>query len=218
MEISNYNNIEKSLAYNEIEQQILKKLKYNFGYDFLVRRIENRYGMGDFENVIAICSLKNDDNMLFTVIYDIINEKIVEDNFFVKCTSYELEKYILSELKDANKEAIVKIEIFGKRELEKIYSVQEFSEIYKNNNFLATIIIKDKISKYELEKVFTNINKKYKNIFLKTLIYTIPNENFDEFSQKVYLLPEISETFIKEYSINNMYIRKIHNNEIIKIK
>lgn len=218
MEILNSNNIEKSLTYTEIAQQILRKLKDKFGHEFLVRKIENRYGMGDFENVIAICSLKNDEDILFTVIYNVISEKLVDDDFFVKCTSHELEKYILSELKDANKEAIVKTEIFGKRELEKIYSVQEFSEMYKNNNFLSTIIIKDKISECELEQIFTNINKRYQNIFLKTLIYTISKENFDDFSQKVHSLPEISETLIKEYSINNMYIRKIYNNEIIKIK
>ena len=167
MEIFNPNDMERNQEEMQIEQHILKKLKDKFGYDFLVRRIQNRYGMGDFENVLAICSMKDDENMYFSVVYNVINKQIVDDNFFVKCTSHELEKYILEELQNANKQAVVRIDIFGKRHLEKKYSVEELSELYKNNNFLSTIIIKDKISEHEIEKIFKNINKKYKNIFLK---------------------------------------------------
>ena len=218
MEIFNPNDMERNQEEMQMEQHILKKLKDKFGYDFLVRRIQNRYGMGDFENVLAICSMKDDENMYFSVVYNVINKQIVDDNFFVKCTSHELEKYILEELQNANKQAVVRIDIFGKRHLEKKYSVEELSELYKNNNFLSTIIIKDKISEHEIEKIFKNINKKYKNIFLKSLIYTISKEDFKEFYQKVCTLPEISETIIQEYTVNDMYIRKIYNNEVIKIK
>lgn len=218
METSNSKDKENNLSDIEICNKIMKRLEENYKQKFIIKTFAKRYGMGDFENCTATCSPKEDENIIFSVMYDMINEKIVEDDFFLKSTSYELGKYILKELQNKGKEAIVKVKIFGKRILEKRYSVQEFSEKYGNKNFLATIIIKDKISEEELENIFIKINNNFKNLFLKTLIYTINKEEFNDCYEKSLNLPDINSTFIEDYKVNNDYIIKIYENKIIKIK
>ena len=218
MEFSNEEYEKNDLTIQEISNGIITKLNQKYNKDFLIRSINNRYGMGDFENVIAICSPKDNENILFNVIYNMLDEKIVDENFWIKDTSNELDEYVLKQFRNIGKNAIVKTEVFGIKMLEHKYSVQEFSNSFNNSNFLSTIIVDGAISNNELDEIFNNVKNEFKNIFLKTLIYTIPKEKFDDFYKKTCLLTEISETIIKEYSTNDLYIRKIYNNEIIKIK
>ena len=210
--------IEEAFSELEIGKQIAKKLEETYNKKFKIIKIGTRYGQGDFDNCIAICSPEENNNMAFNVIYNKNKKKIIDDDFFAKSICFELEKYILNEFKNVNKDAVVKIEIFGKRKLEKKYSVQEFSEKYKNNNFLATIIIKGDISKELLDNVFKNINSSYKNIFLKTLIYIIPEEEFEDCYTRSKDLPELSIAFTKSYNIKNKYLMQINNNKIINIE
>ena len=177
-----------------------------------------QYGIGDFDNIRVICSPENNNEINFEITYNMVNEKIVDDEYYIKSTSNELENFIIKNLNDSQKEAIVKVEIFGKRSLEKKYSVEEFISEYSSCNFLATIVIKENISEDELNNVFQNLKNRYKNLYLKTLIYTVKQENFDILYKQTKDFPSISQTLIEENKPNNMHIIKIFNNEIIKIK
>ena len=210
--------IEDAFSDLEIGKQIIKKLEEIYNEKFTVLKIAKKYAEGDFDHSVAICSPANNKNIMFNVLYDMVEEKIAEDDFFIKCTCFELEEYIVNAFKNNNIEVIVKVEIFGKKGLERKYSVQEFTENYEKNNFLATIIVKDNISQIELEDVFKNINDFYKNIYLKTLIYVIQNDEYEKCYNRAKNLTNLSMSFIRDYNVKNEYIMKIYNNEIIKVK
>ena len=215
MEEFDTNKIGKSLEDIEIGKQIKAKLEEKYNNKFIVKKIANRYGIGDYESEVAICRSEDENNVLFTVNYNMVKEEIVNDDFYLKKLCNELERYIAANISN---DAIVRINIFGKNKLEKECSISEFSNEFPENNFLATIIIKDEISLDEIKKAFININSNYNNLFLKTLIYTISEDEFSKCTKKLEDIPEISQTFIKELSINNNYIIKIHENKIVDIK
>lgn len=218
MEISNSNSMQKSLVDVNMGEKIVKQLAEKYNEKFIIKKMARQYGVGDFNNIKAICSLENNNKMNFEITYSMINETIEDDEYYIKSTSYELEDFIIKNLNDIQKEAIAKVEIFGKRSLEKKYSVEEFTSEYSSCNFLATIVIKENISEDELNNVFENLKNRYKNLYLKTLIYIVKQENFDVLYNETKDFPNISQTQIEENCPNNMYIIKLYNNEIIKIK
>lgn len=217
MENSYMNYIEKNFSYLKIEEQIKEKLTEKYNEKFCIKKIGDRYGIGDFDNVNAACCPENNKNVIFELTYNMIKEEILEDNFYAKTICYELSSYITNELNKIKKDSFIKSYIFGKFSLDKIYSIQEFTEKYGDYNFFTNIIIKDKISEEELNNVFKNIKNSFQNIYLKTLIYTIPENEFNNCIKMAENLPEINETFINDFSVKNRYIIKIENNEIIKI-
>jgi len=206
MEISNSNSVQKSLVDVNMGEKIVKQLAEKYNEKFIIKKMARQYGVGDFDNIKAICSPENNNKINFEITYNMINEKIEDDEYFIKNTCYELEDFIIKNLNDIKKEAIVKVEIFGKRNLEKKYSVEEFTSEYSSCNFLATIVIKGSISEDELNNVFKNLKNRYKNLYLKTLIYTFGKESFDVLYNETKDFPKISQTQIKEKSPNNMYI------------
>ena len=161
MEFSNEEYEKNDLTIQEISNGIITKLNQKYNKDFLIRSINNRYGMGDFENVIAICSPKDNENILFNVIYNMLDEKIVDENFWIKDTSNELDEYVLKQFRNIGKNAIVKTEVFGIKMLEHKYSVQEFSNSFNNSNFLTTIIVYVAITKIHLDIIYNNVKKTY---------------------------------------------------------
>lgn len=208
---------EDELDYSKIGKKVVLSLNEKFKEDFFIKKITNKFGMGYFDYITCVCSPMNNEKMCFTVIYDFIKDKIIEEDYYIRYMCFELEEYIVSEFKKEDIESIAKLSIFGKKKLDKKYSVEEFSNEYENNNFLATIIIKEKVAKEKIFHLYETIKDSYSNIFLKSIVYVISKENFYKLLEKTKNIPKLSETVIKEYGVEKTYIIKIQNNEVIEI-
>lgn len=218
MKISLFDIAGNVISNSEVSRLIVQKLEEKYNEKFLVKMIGNRYGMGTFNEATAYCCPANCEKMIFTVTFDMVKEVLLSDDFFIKTTCYELEKNILNEFQKKKIDAFSKVEIFGKNTLDKIYSVQEFTDKYYQNNFLAIIVVKDDISEKKLNDIFSNIKNKFNNIYLKTLIYIMENSDFDKCHKLSETVPNLTTSFIEHYSIKYMNVVKVYKDEIIKIK
>lgn len=209
---------ENGLSNDVVSDLITQKLEEKYNQIFILKRIGNRYGTGKFDEVTAYCCPLNNKKMIFSVTFDMVKEMIIEDDFFLRNTCVELEEGLYNEFKKKNIESINKVEIIGKNRLDEILSVQEFSKKYTRSNFLATIIIRDEIAEKDLNYVFINIKNKFNSIYLKTLIYVMKDDDFDNCLEMSETLPALTTAFVEQYPVKNMHIIKVYKEEVIKIK
>ena len=198
----------------EIIESITERLDSKYNEKFKVLRIGNRYGTDRFSEATAYCGLE-DKEIVFEVLYDMSKDIIKYDDYYIKKMCYELEEDLRNNIET---DLVVKTGVFGKSKLDSEYTIADFFDKYKSCNLLTTIVLKNRISNKELMKAYEKIKEKYENIYLKSLLFVIEQEDFQILKEKAKTLTDLSLTMIEKYNIKEKHIITIQNNEIIKIK
>ena len=217
MEVSIFDVIGNGISNEEISNVIKLKLHEKYGKEFVVKMIGNRYGMDSNDTVTTFCSPQDNEKLLFTAILN-KEQTILKDDYILRSIKFELEESIEKLFKENNVDVLVRIETIGINRLEEKMTVQEFIDKFKNFNFLAYVVIKGVASKEVLQDVYKILRKKYKNIYLKNLIYMLEEEDFDECFETIKSSPVISIAFIEQYVIKDEAIIKIVDDEVFVIK
>lgn len=202
----------------EIVPLILERLEKKYNKKFYIKCIGERYGTDKFDEVTAYCSPIEDEKFVFTVRFDMINEQIIEDDYYIRNNCYELEKNIEKILEENEIELINKVEIFGKNQIDEDMTVNEFSEKYTNANYISIIVINNEKFNGDLEKGFEYVRDKYNKIYLKTIIYIVDGKDYEILSQESKIVPYFSTTTIEKYNIKEQHNISIHQGRVIKIK
>lgn len=202
----------------EIVPLILEELEKKYIKTFCIKCIGERYGTDKFDEVTAYCSPIEDEKFVFTVRFDMINEQIIEDDYYIRNNCYELEKNIEKILEENEIELINKVEIFGKNQIDEEMTVSEFSEKYQNANYISIIVINNEKFNGNLEKGFEYVRDKYNKIYLKTIIYIVDGKDYEILSQESKIVPYFSTTTIEKYNIKEQHNISIHQGRVIKIK
>lgn len=202
----------------EIVPLIIRELEEKYNNRFLVKCIGERYGTDTFDEATAYCSPIENEKLVFTVKFDMIEEKLIDDDYYTKKNCFELEENIEAGLKQNGIEALNKAEIFGKNKIDENITVDEFSKKYTKANYISTIIIKNSQANKNLEDSFKYIRDKFEAINLKTLIYIIDENDYDIFTEQSKLVPYFSTTFIEKYNVIEKHNISVNKNQIIKIK
>ena len=217
MEVSIFDVIGNGISNEEISNVIKLKLHEKYGKEFVVKMIGNRYGMDSNDTVTTFCSPQDNEKLLFTAILN-KEQTILKDDYILRSIKFELEESIEKLFKENNVDVLVRIETIGINRLEEKMTVQECIDKFKNFNFLAYVVIKGVASKEVLQDVYKILRKKYKNIYLKNLIYMLEEEDFDECFETIKSSPVISIAFIEQYVIKDEAIIKIVDDEVFVIK
>lgn len=217
MELSIFDVIGNGVGNQEISENIVKKLQKKYNTEFSVKRIGNRYGTNDDNTVTTYCCPQNNENLMFTAILN-KEQTSLEDDYPLRSISFELEQFIKNKLKDENINALVKCTIIGLNKISEFLSVNEFINKFNNTNFLVYIVSDSNISDEILQEIFTSLDSDNNNIFLKSLIYTIDKNNFNEFFNIASTLPSITDSIIENFSIKEEKIMKLFEGTVTKIK
>ena len=143
---------------------------------------------------------------------------LIEDDYALRKLAYEIENNIEIEFNNENIKTLVRCEIIKKNSLDNFLTVEEFILQYPNASFLANIIYDDDISLEIVEKVFSKINIKYPNIYLKSIIYALKKEDFNKCYETIETLPFITKAILEKYDIQNEYIMRMYQGNIEKLK
>ena len=217
MEATIFDIIGNGISNEEISNVIKLKLYEKYGEEFVVKMIGNRYGMDSNDTVTTFCSPKDNDRLLFTAILN-KEQTILKDDYIFRSMKFELEECIEKLFKEKNIDVIVRIETIGINKFDEKLTVQEFIDKFNNFNFLAYIITKNIVSKEILKEIYENLRKKYNNIYLKSLIYMLEEEDFYECFETIKSSPVISIAFIEQYVIKDETIMNIVNDKVFIIK
>lgn len=217
MEVSIFDVIGNGISNEEINNVIKLKLHEKYGKEFVVKMIGNRYGMDSNDTVTTFCSPQDNEKLLFTAILN-KEQTILKDDYILRSIKFELEESIEKVFKENNVDVLVRIETIGINRLEEKMTVQECIDKFENFNFLAYVVIKGVASKEVLQDVYKILRKKYKNIYLKNLIYMLEEEDFDECFETIKSSPVISIAFIEQYVIKDEAIIKIIDDKVFVIK
>lgn len=217
MDISIFDIVENGVSNTEISNCILEKLKNKYNEEFCVKMIGNRYGTSTDDTVTTYCFPKKCENLLFTASLN-KDGTIFEDDYCLKKITFELQENIKKEFEKYNFNVIIKAEIIGLNKLDEFFSVKEFIQKYSNSSFLVQIVCSEKILDHELERIYSQIKSVYKNIYLKTLVYFINKDKFEEFSELSKKIPSVTESIIRSYDVKEEKIIKIFEEKVIIIK
>ena len=216
MEISIFDVIGNGISNKDIIENIKKKLQKKYKIEFNVKKIGNRYGIFTNDTVTTYCCPKYNENIIFIAKLN-KEQTVLEDDYLLKCISYEIEESIKKEFQENNIEIIAKNKIIGKSNLSEQISVQEFINKYKGANFLTYIISSQKISAEVLKEIYEKLKQKYKGIYLKTLIYIIDENGFENCKEIANQSPTIMQTMLEEQTIKEEIIIKIKEGKIYRI-
>lgn len=217
MDISIFDIVENGVSNSDISDVVTKKIKDKYDEEFVVKMIGNRYGTFDDNTVTTYCFPKTNENLLFTVTMN-KEQTVLEDDYYLRKVTFDLEENIKSEFKENNINVIVKSKIIGLNKLERELTIQEFIKKYNTTNFIAHIICSENVSEDDLKNIYNNLENKYKNIHLKSSVYFIDENKFEEFSKVANKIPSITNSIISEYSIKDERIIKIFEGTVNVLK
>lgn len=214
MEISIYDIIDNEFGTTEVVNKILKKLKEKYNKDFEILKIGERYGTDISNEVTVMCTIKNFNDFIFKVKYDMVEEIIVEDNFYIRYLCYLIEDKITEILKLNNTKTLVKVELARKNKIEKLYKkVEDFIEENPNDFFIATIVIEKNKFEY-ISECLSLLTSIYINLKLNILLYEMNQNEFKNFYNKSKNLDNIPMSYIETFNFENRKIGKIENGMI----
>ncbi len=217
MDISMFDIVENGVSNVEISSTIAEMLKSKYNKEFCIKMIGNRYGTSTDDTVTVFCFPKNNEKLLFTATLN-KEETILEDDYYLKKITFELQENIKDIFKTHGNDTIVKTEIMGLNQLEENLGILEFIDKYADTNFLSYIICSKIISDDILKEIYYEIEKKYKNIHLKTLVYFIDERDFEEFCELSKKIPSVTDAIIKKSNVIEEKIIKIFEGNVIIIK
>ena len=217
MDISMFDIVENGVSNVEISNSIIEKLNSKYNEEFCVKMLGNRYGTSTDDTVTAFCFPKNNEKLLFTATLN-KEETILEDDYYLKKIAFDVQEDIKEKFKKYGYDSVVKNEIIGLNQLKENLGVLEFINKYKNVNFLAHIVCSKEISDEILKQIYAEIEKIYKSIHLRTLIYFIDENYFQDFNELSNKIPSVTDAIIKKYNVKDEKIIKIFEEKIIIIK
>lgn len=217
MELSIFDVIGNGVGNVEISEVVKNKLKEKYQEEFIVKKIGNRYGTSTDDNVKTYCCPKNNKELIFTATLN-KEQTILEDGYPIRGVAFQLEEYIKNKFKDKEIDVIVKCDIIGKNKLNEFLSLQQFIEQFKGVSFLTYIISKNVIEEDILRDVYNEIEEKYKDIYLKTIIYMLNEDGFKKCDIIASDSPTITDSIIEKYIIMDEKIIKIFEGKIYRIK
>ena len=216
MDISMFDIIDDSINNDAIVSTAISLLHEKYNKNFSVQRIGNRYGGETNDFVTLYCSPEDNKNLVFLIKLN-KDKELVEDDYMMKSISYQLEKGILDEFEKHHINIIVKSEIIGINKVNEIIDIQDLINKYKDISFLVYIICKDNIEEQDLKSIYEELNKKYDNLFLKSFIYIIEEDNYKICYENTKTLPTVTNSIIQKYNVKNKRIIRINNGKIEEI-
>lgn len=217
MDVSIFDIVENGVSNSEISKSITDKLKDKYNEEFCVKLIGNRFGTSTDDTVTTFCFPKNDESLLFTATLN-KEETILEDDYYIKKLTTEIQENIKKQFKKYTQSVVAKAELMGLNRLNENMDVLDFIDKYKDTNFLAYIVCSENVLDQDLMDIYVEIEKLYNNINLRTLIYFIDESKFEEFYELSNKIPSVTETIINKYNVKNEKIIKIFEKNIIVIK
>lgn len=208
---------EENFSPEKVGEKIKEKLKKKYNQNFSILKIGYRYGLGDFDNIDAICSLEDNKKICFKITYDMIKEEITFDDFYTKVLSYEISSYITKTLSQNGIETILDSYIFGNPKLDKKILISDFCNEYPEYNFFSNIFIKNDISEDNLNNLYKKMKNDYPKIYIKTMVFILNEEEFNKLKIMIEKNEIINKTIIDELNIEKKYIIKIENEKIINV-
>jgi len=194
-----------------VAESIAKILKNRYERDFEVVKIGERYGK-DFNNeVTALCTVSGHYECIFKVVYNMVDEKIVYDNFLIRCTCYYVEKEINRLLRSVN--SIVRVEILKKNSVDRVYKTLEFLETYSDECFVATLIVEKKDNN-DIVKLLEELNEIYSGIKLKVITYEMSTMEYDRFYNDSKNIDYFPLNYVENYNIESKKIYALEDGKI----
>lgn len=216
MELSVFDIIGNGVSNQEISVSIAEKLKDKYNEEFCVKMLGNRYGTATNDFVCAYCFPKNNEKVLFNAQLN-KEQTILEDDYYLKKVSCKLQDTFEDNFKKKDIDIIAKIKIIGLNKLEEDINLEKFVESFENVNFLTKIVCTEKISEDVLKDVYSNIEKIYKNINLKSAVYFIDNNDFNELKRLSKKTPELTDSIIQKCNVKEERLIKISDGNIVII-
>lgn len=205
---------DNNLNTESVVKNTIKELEQKYNREFEVLKVGERYGTGFTNEITVLCTITGFYDFIFRVTYNMLEEKIVNDNFLIRCTCYYVEKELNKILKNVN--SIVRVEIERKNGLNKVYKTQDFLLDYPDDYFIATMIV-EKHNSNNFEEVLKELNNIYDNIKLKTIIYEMNKEEFEKFNKTSKNIDYFAMRYIEGFNIVNKQIFKLENGKIEEI-
>ncbi len=216
MELSVFDIIGNGVSNQEISISITEKLKDKYNEEFCVKMLGNRYGTATNDFVCAYCFPKNNEKVLFNAKLN-KEQTILEDDYYLKKVSYMLQDTFEDKFKEIDIDIIAKIKIIGLNELEEDINLEKFIENFRDTDFLTKIVCTENISEDVLKDVYSNIERNYKNINLKSAVYSVDNNDFKELKVLSEKLPELTDSIIQKYNVKEEKLIKISDGNIVII-
>lgn len=216
MELSVFDIIDNGVSNQEISISITEKLKDKYNEEFCIKMIGNRYGTVTNDFVCAYCFPKNNEKVLFNAKLN-KEQTILEDDYYLKKLSCKLQENFEDNFKKIDADIIAKIKIIGLNKLEEDINLEKFVENFRDVNFLTKIVCTKNISKEALKDVYSNIEKNYKNINLKSVVYSIDDSDFNKLKTLSEKLPELTDSIIQKYNVKEEKLIKISDGNIVII-
>ena len=217
MELSVFDIIGDGVSNEEIASSISEKLKNKYNEEFGVKMLGNRYGTASDDYVLAYCFPKSCENLLFTSMLS-KDESILEDDYYLKKISYKLQSDFEANFKKEELDVVSKIKIIGINKLENNVTIEQFIEANKNYNFLAKFICTKEIDEEILKNIYSNIENEYKSINLKSVVFSMSENDFNQFKSLSEKIPDVTESIIEKYNAKQEKIIKISDGNVIIIK
>ena len=211
MNFSIYDIIDNEFGTENTINKILKKLKEKYNKNFEILKIGERYGTNLTNEVTVMCTICNHIDFIFKIKYDMVEEKIVENNFNIRYLSYLIENKITKLLNLNNIKTLVRVELARKNQIEKLYKrVEDFIEDYPNDFFIATIVT-EKNKKQDISEILAILTSIYKRLKLNILFYEMNQIEFNNFYQSTKYFDNISMSYIENFNFLDRRIGKIEN-------
>ncbi len=141
-----------------------------------------------------------------------VEEKIICDDFPIRCTCFYIENEISRALK--NVKSIVRAEISRKNNLNNIYKIGEFLQKFSQDCFIATLII-EKNESNDFIKLLSELQELHKKLRLNILVYEMEKKEFERFYNTSKTLESFPISYIETFKISKKEIYRIED-RIIK--
>lgn len=203
-----YDLADKDFNTEHVANAIIEHLNKKYDREFKVVKIGERFGTGFTNEVTALCTVTNFSDFIFRATYNMVDEKLVYDNFLIRCTCFYVEREINKLLKYVN--SLARVEIERMNEIDNIYKTQEFLEKYSDEFFVATVVLeKNDLNNYE--EILKELNNIYNNIKLKVIIYEMEPNEFSKFNENSKNIDYFSMRYVEGFKIENRTILKLEN-------
>ncbi len=195
-----------------IANAIANRLAQKYRRDFEVIKIGERFGTELTNTITAFCRVKDFEDFVFRVKFDMVAGRIIEDNFYIRCTCFFVEKEINQDLIDIN--SLARVEIFTKNQLDTVYREQELLNKFGDEFFVATIIL-EKGKDVNYLSFLSKLENAYKGIKIKIMAYEMTPETFSKFFEKSQTIDYFSMSYIETFPIESKRVFKIDNGKIV---
>lgn len=194
-----------------VADTVVRILEEKYNKNFEVVKIGERYGMGFYDEVTALCTVTGHYECIFKIIYNMVDEKIIYDNFLIRYTCYYVEKEINRLLREIN--SIVRVELLKKNKFDRIYKTLEFLEKFKDECFIATLIIEHKNSN-DIEMLLKELNGIYNGIKIKIVVYEMSGEECERFYNDSKNLDYFALNYVENYKYVSRRIYSLEKGNI----